>query len=406
MDSVDDTRPVPIYWRPLPDSGGRPYLLIVTQRDASGRVLRPAPFMVGTDPGEGGLIYSPPLAQSSYPEALLFSPVTQCNLNCIHCLSAFTRTQFDECRDSDWSELRSSAADGRLRALRSDYSGDLFFSDRRAARWLERVLALDIPFAIDTHANDLDDSIVERLMKSRLYSINFSIDSMDAEDYAHVRRGAQPLSDVLTNIRRFMAAKNRTRPDIETILSFTLMRRTLDTLADAIGVASELGISAVCGNHLHAWDLALAEESLMLDPERYRAAFASIRERALAAGVRLGLPLPTVPAAPRRTHRPCRYPWTSAVVLGNGDVMACCVPGTRVGNIRESSLGDIWNGAAMRAFRESVNSDRPPAACRDCPMVRLENNFASYVRGLTEPQKQSFASRCHALSKQVPQSHG
>ena len=74
--------------------------------------------------------------------------------------------------------------------------------------------------------------------------------------------------------------------------------------------------------------------------------------------------------------------------------MGCCVPGTRVGNVRGSSLEAVWNGAAMHEFRRRVNSDTPPEPCTVCPMQRLENNFASYVPGLSEAERQQFERRC------------
>src|SRR5262249_36919373 len=150
------------------------------------------------------------------PFGLLFSPVTQCNLNCIHCISRHSRDTVSELSDEAWRDIRAAAASGRLVHLRSDYSGDLLFADRRHGDWLRRIEELGVSFAIDTHANDLTADYVDRLLRSRLTSINFSLDSMDAEDYPRIRRGARPLPEVVANIRRFMAERHKRRPDIET----------------------------------------------------------------------------------------------------------------------------------------------------------------------------------------------
>jgi hypothetical protein len=48
----------------------------------------------------------------------------------------------------------------------------------------------------------------------------------------------------------------------------------------------------------------------------------------------------------------------------------------------------------MQRFRARVNSDHPPEACAVCPMSRLPNNFASYVPGLPEHERQAFERRC------------
>jgi len=256
------------------------------------------------------------------------------------------------------------------------------------------VLFRSIPFTITTHGNDITDENIEKLMKSRLFSINFSIDSFDPEDYPKIRRGARPLPEVLANIRKFMAARNRERPDIETILSFVLMRRNLDSIGPGIDFAAELNFSQLIGGHLHAYTSDMADESLMLEPHRYARAFHDYYAYAATKNLPLGLPRPVRTRASNRSHAPCPYPWSTMVLLGNGDVMGCCVPGTKVGNLRESSIEQIWKGEAMREFRRHVNSDTPPDICSVCPMSRVENNFASYVPGLTEPERQAFEQRC------------
>ena len=78
-------------------------------------------------------------------------------------------------------------------------------------------------------------------------------------------------------------------------------------------------------------------------------------------------------------RRLCTVPWTSAVVLGNGDVAACCVPGLVMGNLNEASMQEIWNGKSYQELRATVNSDKPLPTCAACPMFRLTDNPDSYL---------------------------
>jgi radical SAM protein with 4Fe4S-binding SPASM domain len=392
--SIEDFQPVPVYWEPIEDAAGSRFLVTIRQTDLSGRRSAMDPLYFTWRRRGVVPIYSEPEPREPFPAAVLFSPVTQCNLNCIHCISRHSREQVSVFSDAAWAEIAAAAAEGRLKHLRTDYSGDLLFSDRRHGGWLERVMALSIPFAVTTHANDLSAEYTARLLQSRLFSINFSIDSLDPDDYPRIRRGARPLAEVLGNIRQFMAARNAERPDIETLVSFVLMRRNLDSLGPAIDLAAELGVSAVIGSHLHAYTSDMVEESLLLQPARYARAFDALLARARAKGVNLALPPPFRSRPAQRGHAPCPYPWSTMVILGNGDVMGCCVPGTKVGSVRDSSIEQVWNGNEMRQFRRRVNSDRPPDACTVCPMERLENNYASYVPGLPEPERQRFEQRC------------
>ncbi len=391
---VAEPHAVYAYWDPIEDVGASRFLVVARQVDRERRGMASPPIAFSWRRADITPIFSGPDPDAPFPEAVLVSPVTQCNLNCIHCISRHSRDRAAVLSDEAWASLAAAAATGRLTHIRTDYSGDLLFSDRRYGGWLERMIGLSIPFALTTHANDLTPAYTERLLQSRLFSINFSLDSLDPEDYQRIRRGARPLRDVLDNIRQFMAARNARRPDIETLLSFVLMRRNLESLGAAIDLAAELGVSAVVGGHVHAYTSDIAEESLLLEPDRYARAYRELIDRATAKNVCIGLPLPAPAYPPRRGHARCSYPWSTAVVLGNGDVMACCVPGTKVGNLNGSSLEQVWNGRAMREFRRRVNSDRPPDPCTVCPMQRLENNYASYVPGLPEPERARFERRC------------
>ncbi len=56
----------------------------------------------------------------------------------------------------------------------------------------------------------------------------------------------------------------------------------------------------------------------------------------------------------------CNAPWQQVVIRANGDVLPCCsFYGDKmvIGNIRESSLYDVWNGGYMRKIREELQKD-------------------------------------------------
>ena len=83
-------------------------------------------------------------------------------------------------------------------------------------------------------------------------------------------------------------------------------------------------------------------------------------------------------------HAPCEIPFATATITANGDVWACCMPGTIMGNLNEQSLSQIWNGPAFAAFRKRVNTPNPPAPCRNCGLshVLVRNNRRAYAPDL------------------------
>jgi radical SAM protein with 4Fe4S-binding SPASM domain len=61
-------------------------------------------------------------------------------------------------------------------------------------------------------------------------------------------------------------------------------------------------------------------------------------------------------------------------ITANGNVLPCCIaPFTEaayssivLGNSHLMSLEEIWNGDRYRNWRQRMDSDDPPAACRGC----------------------------------------
>ena len=66
----------------------------------------------------------------------------------------------------------------------------------------------------------------------------------------------------------------------------------------------------------------------------------------------------------------CPFAWQYVVVQWNGDVVACCrdYNGVNImGNVKEESLKEIWNGKAYHEFRKNmVSGDYQNAICGPC----------------------------------------
>jgi radical SAM protein with 4Fe4S-binding SPASM domain len=190
--------------------------------------------------------------------------------------------------------------------------------------------------------------------------------------------------------------RNRRRPSLRTTLSLVLMRRNLSSMIPAIDFAALHGIDSVSCVHMMAFTADMAEESALLDLRAYRAAYDAALAHAHAKGVYFAAPAPIAKSKPRKGHAPCEFPWKGTMVTGDGDVHACCMPGSVVGNLSEASLIEIWNGPRMQAFRAAVNTRNPPPPCSECGVYRHENNYESYVPGLSKTEREAFAARVSA----------
>ena len=377
-------------WTPIPRAKGRLFVAVLARLGDNRKVAGFANFLFA---GPDAQVFSAPTSPYATPPLLGLSPITQCNLNCIHCISRPTRTKVRELSDETWRVFEDLVAAKRVVEVAADYSGDILFAQGKSKGWLDRMIAFQVGLNVVTHANNLTFELADKLIKSKLNKINFSIDSFDPEDYPRIRKGALPLDQVLFNVARFMRMRNKRRPSLRTSLSLVLMRRNLSSMIPAIDFAAAHGIEVVNCGHLIIFTPDMTEESVLLDQRAYRPAYEAAREHGRSKGVVFGAPLPLSKFTPRRGHLPCDAPWTSVVITGDGDVRACCMPKTVVGNLNEEPLERIWNGERMQAFRAAVNTPDPPGACGECGIFRHENNFDTYTPGLSKAERQAFVAR-------------
>ncbi len=207
---------------------------------------------------------------------------------------------------------------------------------------------------------------------------------MDPEAYRKIRRGSLPLSEVLGKIEHFMERKRAERNDIFSIITFVLMRSNAYSIKPAIAFAKQHGIDYVNVVPMLAFTEDMVDEIFVWD----EVAFAALREELMAEAERLGQPLAIHESVKRwrdeDIHAPCEIPYTTATITANGDVWACCMPGSIMGNLNEQSLSQIWNGPTFAAFRKRVNTPNPPAPCRNCGLGYsiVRNNRRAYAPAL------------------------
>jgi len=399
-DALYDNSPLTVSFAADPDSAGKLYLLCVSSPDGlRGRAptvwLSDGPERLdghawcsvggGTQPdlglvGEAG--FSNPVADGSVPPALLVSPTTQCNLNCIHCISRFSRASVSHLAPAIRALIAQWCHDGKVIDVQTDYSGDLFWAEHRFGGELDFFGGLGVPLTVSTNGVHMTPEASRTLLRSRVRWVNVSLDAGTDETFRRVRKGAPSLPDVVANMRAMAAARSETgRADVVLSIGFTLMRSTITELPEVLQLCRDVGFDLVSTRHVEAYTRDMADESFWFDQTGFNDARETALARAAEMGVALYMPRAFEPRPERRGHLPCQEPWRSAVILGNGDVQVCCVPGPgmRMGNLNEQPMEAIWNGPAYQEFRTRVNSTNPPVACAHCPMWRLENNRGSYL---------------------------
>ncbi|MEQ8768703.1 MAG: radical SAM protein [Planctomycetota bacterium] len=174
---------------------------------------------------------------------------------------------------------------------------------------------------ITTNGTLFTEEKIEKIVQSPLTRITFSI---DGDDESHERIRGFPLKELE---RGLIALKKRR-----------------DETGSKLRIDASMVIDAETEPHFEA----------------YRQRWEEIVDRLQA--------IPKFESKPRT--RTCREPWRgSIVVLANGDVTVCCADyeGDAVfGNVRDSSLEELWNGETMREFRRRHRDRDFPDLCANC----------------------------------------
>lgn len=229
-----------------------------------------------------------------------------------------------------------------------------------------------VPFtSFCTNGQLLTKEVVAACLDADISEIIFSIDGATAATYEEIRRGGKwdrllEKLDLLTAMKRQAGAD---KPALR--INFTCMQSNIHELAAMVQFAADRGAQSLHVRHL----VAYGDEGDACDSYReessYRAVFnrmaAEARSMAKARGLDLFLPDPipeqtlsaktcvtdgTQIGRPKEANPYCMLPWFQAIISWNGDYRVCSFH--NVGNLREQSFEEIYNGPKMQEIRRRM----------------------------------------------------
>jgi MoaA/NifB/PqqE/SkfB family radical SAM enzyme len=239
----------------------------------------------------------------------------------------------------------------------------------------------------NTNGTVLNERNGRALIEAGLDELRVSLDAASAKSYRAIR-GKDYFGRILRNVRAFrnlQEREGRDRPRVSAWL--TGLKETIAELPAFVKVAAEIGVKEVYLQRLvffdndavgHARpDQALYErlsgdEAAYLEEATRLARAYDMTFSASGAASEPGMSLKRQEDGTPWSM--CRRPWTVMYFTANGRALPCCIApfsqrgyeNYTLGDATQQSLREIWNGAAYRAFREELLSDRPPSACAGC----------------------------------------
>ena len=196
----------------------------------------------------------------------------------------------------------------------------------------------------------LTESVVAELRDARLDILDVSLDALSRDTYSKIRKGLD-YDAVLEGVNRVLNA------NIERMSVFVRLVKVRDNIAEVKSFARHWRKRGVPVFMYTANNRVGALEDF--DEE--------LRVREVPLLHRIGR------RAVRAWLGHCPSPFASANILHNGDVLVCTHDWARrevVGNMRDATLSEIWNGERMREIRRLISERRYTElpACRECSL--------------------------------------
>lgn len=244
-----------------------------------------------------------------------------------------------------------------------------------------------VKVSTNTNATALNRANAHRIVEAGIDVINISIDSTDSEQFAQIRRqttleqavkGAEHLNEAKRDLRRATPVLG---------VAFVAMTQNVRELPGVVRLAKTLNARWVLAKGLLPWTESLKEQSLHNEPEVAAAAGRAAQAAAEESGIVLTLSeeFRADSAGKDWTQTvgrtiPCYEPWETIRIKDNGDVAPCCISEHSMGNLKQSTLDEIWNGPEYTRFRETMRSGRLPESCKGCAIAWQTNHSGRYAK--------------------------
>jgi len=197
----------------------------------------------------------------------------------------------------------------------------------------------------------LTPSIADDLLGSGISKLIISLDGHDNDSFQKIRGVKNLYEKSKANLLEFLRKKVELGVQTHIVLSMINFGLNTNSIEQQRAYWESLpGIDEFMAKPISLWSGDAADVNELLD------------ERVDNQALRLRYSTPA-----------CNVPWESMCMTWEGDIVPCCFDYDKkysLGNIKEKTLAEIWNGERMRALRrEFITNNVSNALCRNCPIL-------------------------------------
>lgn len=223
-----------------------------------------------------------------------------------------------------------------------------------------------------TNAIFLDRFDTKELLLSGVSEIVVSMGGADREEYKSLF-GVDAFGRVCENVLNLSKVNRQLHSPVRLVMSYKPLRKLSDYLKDSLFMELFEGFEFGCSHEYHSW-------SGMINKSDLRSDMTFVEDSCI----------------PKKG--PCELFYSELAVTWNGDAVACWCSNAegklKLGNVRESSIIDIWQGERLSKLRESFSSGNIPSLCKRCGFYRSLDDFKNIT--WLKKAKQNYEAYLHS----------
>jgi len=271
--------------------------------------------------------------------------------------------------------------------------GEPMFDQERALTTMREIKKLGMFGNITTNGTLFDKNSVEELIRIEWDCVNFSIDSAEAgvQDQLRGQKGAfRKAGEALELFKQIKRRLKKEKPTI--VIHSVITKNNYNKIKELIQFAREKGAEKLEFTQvmsfsrdarrlrLNSKEATVFKRSIpeLLSYSKVLCLKTNLIEYKEGDLVQSSENMNWLIKKDAESHKiriRCFNPWTNLMILNNGDVGPCCLytPDKKIGNIRESSLKEIWFGKKQEEFKNKIKNNEL-RSCKDCPSTEVIRN--------------------------------
>lgn len=219
-----------------------------------------------------------------------------------------------------------------------------------------------------TNGSIMNRVIAKQLISLKNTRIRFSIDGATADVFEAIRVGGK-FNKVCDNIKLLTELRGKKYLPIIDVWTI-VFDNNIHQLPEVVRLAKELGTDKISIiTFISDWGKAEMKQRIEKRRLKEEGIFESLR-KARQVATEVGIDLSISAGNQFSMKRKCHWPWRSAYIASNGDVVPCCVIADsktiKMGNVFEENFSEIWNSRQYQELRQRIKKHDLPKYCENC----------------------------------------